>query len=134
MFLGLHIDENFSWRFHTNHVARILSKFSCILYKVRSFLNKSLISPNIIYCQSLWGFTPKTYINKVYLAQKKIIRIIGNVPSRDHTVQIFQQNKLLTIKSSSIYSCLLFLFKFMLSHNEMRWFVPYVDTMYNTRF
>ena len=26
-FLGLHIDENLSWQFHTNHVARILSKF-----------------------------------------------------------------------------------------------------------
>ena len=141
-FLGLHIDENLSWRFHTNHVARILSKFSCILYKVKSFLNdpslllvyKSLIFPNIIYCQSLWGFTRKTYINKVYLAQKKIIRVIGNVSARDHTMQIFQENKLLTINSSSIYSCLLFLFKFMLYHNETRWFVPYVNTMYNTRF
>ena len=38
-FLGLHIDENLSWMFHTNHVARILSKYSYILYRVKSLLN-----------------------------------------------------------------------------------------------
>ena len=70
-FLGLHIDENLSWQFHTNHVARILSKFSCTLYKVKSFLNDpslllvyiSVIFPNIIYCQSLRGLTRKTCIS-----------------------------------------------------------------------
>ena len=65
---------------------------------------------------------------------KNIIRVIGNVSLRDHTMQIFQQNKLLTISSSSIYSCLLFIFKFMLYHNEMRLFIPYINTMYKTRF
>ena len=77
-FLGRQIDENFCLQFHTSHVARLPSKFYCSLYQVRSILNdpslqfvyKSLIFPNIIYCQSLCGLRRKTYIDKVYLAQK----------------------------------------------------------------
>ena len=56
------------------------------------------------------------------------------VSSPNHTMQIFRQNMLLTTSSISIYSCLLILFKFMLYHNEMRWLIPYVNTMYNPRF
>ena len=98
-FLGLHIDEYLSWMCHTNHVARILSKFSHILYKLRSLLNdssllliyNSLIFPNIIYCQSLWGFTYNTYVDKVFIAQKKVIRAIENTAFRDHTAPFFKE-------------------------------------------
>lgn len=140
-FLGLHIDENLSWMFHTNHVARILSKFSYILYRVRSLLNdrsllliyNSLIFPNIVYCQSVWGFTNRSHINKICIAQKKVVRVIGNASFREHTAPIFRQNNLLTIDSCSIYSCLVFVFKFMLYHNHLQWFKPYQNNFYNTR-
>ena len=69
----------------------------------------------------------------VYLAQKRWT-VIANISSRDHTMQIFEQNKLLTTSSLCIYSCLLLFFKFMLYHDEMRWFITYINTVYNTRF
>ena len=30
-----------------------------------------------MYCASVWGFSHKTHLNKITVAQKKIIRIIG---------------------------------------------------------
>ena len=60
-FFSLYNDENLSWQFHQSHISRIVLKFSCILYKVKSFLNdqslllvyNSLIFPKKIYSQSL---------------------------------------------------------------------------------
>ena len=71
-FLGLVIDENLSWVLHTNHVAKILSKFAAILFKIRCQLNKAalnlvynaLVYPSILYCSSLWGFTKQCHLKK----------------------------------------------------------------------
>ena len=39
-FLGILIDHNLSWKAHTNHITKIVSKYNGIIRKVRPFLNK----------------------------------------------------------------------------------------------
>ena len=39
-FLGILIDNNLSWKAHTNHITKIFSKYSGIIRKVRPFLNR----------------------------------------------------------------------------------------------
>ena len=39
-FLGILIDNNLSWKAHTNHIIKIVSKYIGIIRKVRPFLNK----------------------------------------------------------------------------------------------
>ena len=39
-FLGILIDNNLSWKAHTNHIIKIISKYNGIIRKIRPFLNK----------------------------------------------------------------------------------------------
>ena len=41
-FLGILIYNNLSWKAHTNHITKIVSKYNGIIRKVRPFLNKGL--------------------------------------------------------------------------------------------
>ena len=139
--MGLHIDENLSWNYHVNHVSRVLSKFTGILYKVSKCLNvqsillvyNSLIYPNLLYCSSLWGFTNKIHLNKIKTAQKKIIRIISGANRLDHTAPIFEELRLLKLEYCSIYMCLLLVYKVREFSDSYGWFQVHENEMYNTR-
>ena len=39
-FLRVLVDNNLSWKVHTNHMAKIVSQYNGIIRKVRPFLNK----------------------------------------------------------------------------------------------
>ena len=45
--------------------------------------------PYISYCLEIWGNTYKSNVNPLYIIQKKAIRIICNVDSRTHTLELF---------------------------------------------
>ena len=110
---------------------------------------KSLIFPSIIYCQSLWGLTRKMCINKVYIAQKKYHQshkksfftrsYNANFPTKQAVKYklIIMKHMYLRLDINIyiyIYIYMLLLYKFMFCHIEMIWFIPYINTMYNTRF
>ena len=112
------------------------------MYKLKHQINNStllliynsLVYPNLIYCLSLWGATSKSHLNKVFLAQKKIIRLIGGLSLREHTGPVFVENKLLSFENASVYICLLFVYKMLFFHNDLTWFSFYANPSYNTRY
>ena len=61
--LGILIDNNLSWKAHTNHFTKIVSKYNGKIRKVRQFLNKeslhtlynTLVLPYLTYCTLVWG-------------------------------------------------------------------------------
>ena len=140
-FLGLFIDQNLSWLSHTNHVTRVLSKYSSILYKIKNQLNKksllliynSLIYPIILYCCSLWSSTCQYQLNKVFIKQKKIVRILSGASYDDHSLPLFIDNKLLTLKNCTAYTSMLFICKCLIYHDSFAWFKFYENTRYDTR-
>ena len=72
----------------------------------------SLVDPNLIYCLSIWGTTSKIYLNNMFLAQKKIIRLIRGLSLGEDTGPVFVENKLLSFEKAPMYMCLLFVYKF----------------------
>ena len=94
---------------------------------------KSLIHPVILYCSSLWGFAAKCHLNRVFVLQKKIIRILGNFSYRQHSAPFFSENRLLTVRSCSIYMTLVFVFKFVYFQERQNWFRFYCNISYRTR-
>ena len=141
-FLEVHIECNLTWIYHDNHVTNILWKFTSIMHKLKHQINNStllliynsLVYPNLIYSLSIWGATGKINMNKVFLAQKKIIRLIGGLSLREHTGPIFFGNKILSFENYSIYICLLFVYKMFLFYNDLSWFNFYAKPSYNTRY
>jgi hypothetical protein len=70
----------------------------------------SIMTYGIIF----WGTSAEA--NKVFLIQKKILRIIYNIRPRDSCREIFKENQIFTFVSQYIYSLLLFAMK------NLHWF------------
>ena len=105
-FLGLHIDEKLTWASHCSNMSKVISKNTGVIYKLRSFvpqeillvLYSTLILPYLNYGVLAWGKSLKTQLNKILVAQKRVIRIVFNVHYRAHTNILFHSNKLLKVE------------------------------------
>ena len=77
-FLGVLINENFSWKQHINDVSTKISKSIGILYKSRGIVKQSLLKQlyfSFIHCHSkyaniAWGSTYKSKLEGLYCHQK----------------------------------------------------------------
>ena len=120
-FLGVQIDSKLTWKMHIEYTCKKLSKCVGILCKARKKLYKStLISlyysfayPYFIYCNHVWGTNYPSCLERIYLIQKKLIRIITCSPFRAHTGPLYFANKILnvydindSIIGSFMYECL----------------------------
>jgi exonuclease III len=113
-FLGLTIDYTLTWKLHINS---ILKKLASVAYSIRTLKHilskKTLKMIYLSNAQSLmqygiifWGQSPEA--SRVFLMQKKILRIVYNLKVADSCRNIFIQNKLMTFYSCYIYSLILF--------------------------
>ena len=79
-FLGIMLDANLSWKYHIAELSKKLSRSIVIFYKIRHLvpleilksLYYSLFYSFVSYGIAVWGFTHKTYVQKIFLLQKKI--------------------------------------------------------------
>ena len=96
-FLGILIDNNLSWKSHTNNITKIVSKYNGIIRKVRPFLNKdslhtlynTLLLPYLSYCTIVWGDRNNSNLDSLFITQKKIIRTCTNSIWLEHTTPLF---------------------------------------------
>jgi len=107
-FLGLTIDDTFSWK---QHIEQVINKMCSACYALRNMKHivpvetlriiyfahiPSIISYGIIF----WGSS--YYANKVFILQKKIIRIITNTTPRDSCREAFKNMEIMTLYSQHI--------------------------------
>ena len=120
-FVGAMVDQKLSWRYHIDNICKIISGNIGIIYKVKSLplnflimLYSSMILLYLNYGFLVWGNTHQTSLDKVFLLQKKIIRIICNSPFRSHTDALFFENKILKVKDLYFFQ----LGQFMYNYNN----------------
>ena len=110
-FLGLIIDEKLSWKAHIDNICKIIARNTGILSKLRQFLPKyimlslysTLILPYLNYGLIAWGSAATSQINRLFILQKRAIRIIYNADFRAHTNNLFLNDKTLKIKDLYIF-------------------------------
>ena len=123
--LGVIIDNKLSWSEHTKHVIQKVSKGIGIIIKARKHFNQetlknlynTMVLPYISYCIHVWGKAAITHINKIYILQKKIVRIIKGVPPRTHSKPLFDQLKIMSIYQVHEYNIGVFMYK--LYHKQL---------------
>jgi len=113
-FLGLTIDDTLSWK---QHIEQVINKMCSACYALRNIKHivpvdtlrviyfthiHSIISYGIIF----WGSS--YYANKVFILQKKIVRIITNTGPRDSCREAFKNMEIMTLYSPYIYSLVLY--------------------------
>ena len=105
-FLGLHIDEKLSWASHCTNICKVVSRNTGVIYKLSSFvpqeilliLYSTLILPYLNYGVLAWGKSLKTQLDKICVAQKRVVRVVFNASYRAHTNVLFYMNKLLKVE------------------------------------
>ena len=106
-FLGILIDNNLTWKAHTSHITKIVSKYNGIIRKVCPFLflnSESLhfILPYLTYCTIVWGDQNNSNLNSLFITQKKIVSTCTNSLWLAHTTPLFISLK--KLKIFDIYS------------------------------
>ena len=104
-FLGVVIDNKLSWRDHINYISGKIARGIGILIKARAFINKdtlitlyySFVYPYFLYCNHIWGSCCAKNLNRLFVLQKKAIRIICSANRRSHSAPLFKDLKLLNV-------------------------------------
>ena len=56
-----------------------------------------LVYPYLNYCICIYGGTYETHMNRIFLLQKRVVRIINGAPFLAHTNELFHESKILKI-------------------------------------
>mgnify|MGYP001553100430 CR=1 FL=1 len=118
-FLGVIIDQNFTWSKHITHLANKISKSIGILKKTAPVFNKStlrmlyhaFLQPYFNYCLLIWGNAADIHLDKIIRLQKRAIRIVSRTHFLDHTTHHFAQLKILKLQDLYRQKCALFAYK-----------------------
>ena len=118
-FLGIVLDEKLTWKNHINYIYTKISKIIGILYKTKRLLSSkslltlydSLIKPYFSYGITVWGNTFKTYISKLDILHKKVVRIISFSDYKAHTGPLFRKLKILTLTELYHYFTAMHIYK-----------------------
>ena len=96
------INENMSWKPHTDRIANKLSKYVGIINRLKRYLPQnilkmiytSIIQSNLNYCILAWGYN----CGRLKKLQKRAIRLITDSPYNSHTEPIFKQLNILQLE------------------------------------
>ena len=118
-FLGIIFDDKLKWKEHIDHISNKIAKSIGVICKTRHSLpGKSLITlyysliyPYLTYCHLVWGRASQTYLNHLYILQKKAVRIISFAGLRQHTMPIFTDLRIIQFPDMYTYFCCIFVYK-----------------------
>ena len=85
-FLGVIIDSDLSWENHIKDVERKVSSVIGVISKIRYKINfktcvrlyDALILSRLTYCNLIWASTHKTSLTKLFILQKRALRICSD--------------------------------------------------------
>lgn len=118
VFLGLHIDAGLRWQDHVDHVSKRLSKSLYCLRYLSGFLPKEsmkliyygTVQTILTYGIMFWGAAAEHLLNRVFVLQKRSIRILCGLNSRESCREHFRNEKILTLPSLFILAISVFVF------------------------
>lgn len=105
-YVGIHLDENLSWKYHIDHIMNKIRKNLYMINRakrnipqdMKRILYAALIQPHMDYCNAIWGGARKNITDKIEKIQKRAIRIITGSKYNAHTKELFQDTKFLPLK------------------------------------
>ena len=118
-FLGVLINENFSWKQHINDVSTKISKSIGILYKSRGIVKQPLLKQlyfsfihcHLNYANIAWASTYKSKLEGFYRHQKHAARIINFKDRFTDAQPLLHNMKALNIFQINLFHIIFFMFK-----------------------
>lgn len=121
-FLGLHLDDKLNWEQHIVNLISKLSSACFLLRRINMIVDESTcrsiyfsyFHSLMSYGIALWGNSPAR--QKVFVMQKKAVRIVAQAKYRDSCKPLFKKLKILTMPCVYIFEVILFV------HNNLHLF------------
>ena len=135
-FLGVILDGGLSFSEHISCLSSKLSKTVGIFHRIHSFVPENvlinlyyaLFYPYLIYCIQIWGRAADVHLSRVFLLQKRVIRLITSQSMLAHTSPLFFRTNIL--KLFDIYKFHVAIHMYHLQSNNS---INLADHTYNTR-
>ena len=132
-YLGIRIDNKLNWKVHINDIALKLIRANAMLYKVRDFVDAgilksiyhALFESHIHYACIIWRQNVCT-INRLFILQKKALRLIHFKERNAHSAPLFFKSKIVTLPDKIKIENCLFINKYVNSKLPPifnRWFI-----------
>jgi hypothetical protein len=104
-FLGMHLDQGLTWGDHVDNICAKVASGIFALRSLQKFCNMDVLKmayfgmvyPHFAYGIRLWGGCTDDKFNRVFILQKKAIRIISKLNFRDSCKNAFRELGLLTL-------------------------------------
>jgi len=104
-YLGIIIDDTFTWQYHLNNVKLKLSKSCCVLSKLKHYSDSrtlrkvyfSIVFPYLYYGVLCWGSAAKKFIKPLQVLQNKCLKNVLNLPYDSSNFPVYRQLKGLQI-------------------------------------
>ena len=118
-FLGLCVEDTLSWQVHVKYVVEKINSGYFAINRLKDSLETkellsiydSLIYSHLSYNVIFWGDSIES--NRVFIAQKRVIRLLFSVPSLSSCRPYFMRHGILTFPCLYIFKTLLYI-----KHNE----------------
>ena len=118
-YLGVQVDNSLSFRGHINNTVSKIAKHTGILYRIKNNLPinarldyyYSFIYPFLTYNVTVWGATYQSLIDKIFIQQKRTVRLIADLNYNEHTSKAIRDLKLLKFFDINRYHCAIYMFK-----------------------
>jgi hypothetical protein len=118
-FLGVLINENLTW---SNHITSLLTKVSKNIGVIRRVskvlpgdvlftLYNTLVMPYLEYCNIAWATNGSVLLDKLFILQKKVIRLITDSHWNAHSDPLFKQKHTLKLYDINTLQVASFMFK-----------------------
>lgn len=109
--LGTHLDEHLTWNNQIDYVCAKLNSAYYAILKLKCNLHLdsiitvyyALVYSILSYNTALWGNSSS--VGRVFVLQKRIIRLIFNLKFRESCRPVFVREKILTVPCIYIYQC-----------------------------
>ena len=117
--LGLILDSKLTWKQQLSTIESRLSRACGVLYSIRRKITRSVARviymsiaySHLMYGNTLWSAASQSHLEKIFIKQKKLIRLIMKKKRNTHTNPLFVKLKLLKLTDICKVNTLLFMFK-----------------------
>ena len=104
-YLGVLLDSHLSWKYHIDNIALKISRIIGVVARLRHLfpfttllsIYLPLILPYLSYGLAAWGQVTKSHLQKIFLLQKRVVRLMCFSELRAHTVPLFTSSKILPL-------------------------------------
>jgi hypothetical protein len=112
-FLGIHLDSKMKFKNHVENVIANINKSLTFIYRIRDYIpfqSKIMIyhafcSSYIIYATPFLSLAPKKYLNRLFVSQKRFLKIIFKLPKLTNTIELFNYTKLFDLNNIIEFYC-----------------------------